>query len=71
MESTKYNILEFLGDWQTDLRDVDRRKKPTLTQQCRRGDPILIDYGSDTIKAGFPSSVSPEMIMKPLTAKSK
>ena len=32
---------------------------------------MLLDIGSDTIKAGFVSSLSPELVMKPYTSKSK
>lgn len=60
-----------MSDWQTDLKEVDKKRRATCIQYSRRGEPILIDYGSDTIKAGFACSVQPELVLKSLTAKAK
>ena len=59
MESTRYRASEVMADWQTDLKEIDRKRRATCSQLCRKAEPILIDYGSDTIKAGFGCSIQP------------
>lgn len=71
VESRKFKFLEFAQEWHTNLKSVSTERRVQLYNMCRKGDPIIIDFGCDTIKAGYPMSSSPEMVFKPLVSKNK
>ena len=69
--SRRVKYLDFIRGWHSDLRSVPSERRTQLYNSCRRGEHILIDFGSDTIKAGYPTSKTPDMVLKSLVSKSK
>lgn len=54
-----------------NLREVDPARKKELHSWGEKSNTIIVDYGSETIKAGYEQSTDPELIFRPHISKNR
>ena len=54
-----------------ELKEVEPHKKKELNNQCDKLSTIIIDYGSETIKAGLENTPKPELVYRSQISKNR
>lgn len=54
-----------------NLREVDQARKKELHSWGEKSNTIIVDYGSETIKAGYEQSIDPELVFRPQISKNR